>query len=320
MPVVVVSEVFGPEDNQTTHTLLNLGQDLADAGEYAEGEARWRRVLKVVERTLGLDAFRTSECRDALARTLAVQGKNLEAESEARENVKINDKTRGAEQSGWNRDLLGEILEKQGKHEEAEPQFRQALRSNEKSLGRENIETLSNRADLARNLWYQGKNSEAEAQLRELIALNEKVRGAKAYLLENNKNSRLSEELTPLTTKTLLANTLRDQQKYSESETRYKEIIQLEEKVLGPENADTLNACYNYAYQLGQQGRLKEARMLGQRAAKGAAKVLGVTDPSTRKYTAFLTALGSGHPIVLPDAKFHDSLLARSSTAQQSSR
>ena len=30
--------------------------------------------------------------------------------------------------------------------------------------------------------------------------------------------------------------------------------------MLGPENADTLNACYNYAYQLGQQGRIKEAR------------------------------------------------------------
>jgi serine/threonine protein kinase len=315
--VKIEEKVFGPEDNQTTLTLLNLGQDLGDAGEYAEGEAMLRRVLKIVERTLGLDAFRTSECRDALARTLAVQGKNLEAESEARENVKINDEIRGAERTGWTRDLLGEILDKQGKHEEAEPQFRQALRSNEKSLGRENIETLSNRADLARNLWYQGKNSEAEAQLRELIALNEKVRGAKAYLLENNKNSRLSEELTPLTTKTLLANTLRDQRMYSESETRYKEIVQLEEKVLGPENTDTLNACYNYAYQLGQQGRIKEARMLGQRAAKGATKVLGVTDPSTRKYTAFLTALESGHPIVLSEAKFHDSLLAQSSSAQQ---
>jgi tetratricopeptide (TPR) repeat protein len=191
---------------------------------------------------------------------------------------------------------------------------------NEKASGPESHVTRGDRGDLARNLWYQEKNSEAEVQLRELIALNEKVRGTKAYLLENNVSSRIFEELTPLTTKTLLANTLRDQRKYSESETQYKEIIELEEKVLGPENADTLNACYNYAYQLGQQGRINEARMLAERAAKGAAKVLGATDPYTRKYTAFLTALESGHPIVLTEAKFHDSLLARSSTAQQSSR
>ena len=150
--------------------------------------------------------------------------------------------------------------------------------------------------------------------------MNEKVRGAKAYLLENNKNSRLSQELTPLTTKTLLANTLRDQRKYSESETRYKEIIQLEEKVLGPENADTLNACYNLAYQLGQQGKVRQAKALAERAAKGAAKVLGVNDPYTREYAKFLEELKSGHAITMPEAKFHDSLLAQSSSAQQSSR
>ena len=312
--VKIEEKVLGPEDAETTYTLFNHAQDLAEVGEYAESEAKLRQVLKIWERLDGVAADKTVSCRIALAETLLVEGKNLEAESEAREVVKINDETRGVERLGGLRDVLGAILDKQGKHEEAEPQFRQALRSNEKARGQESIETLNSCGNLARNLWYQGENSEAEAQLRELIALNEKVMGAKAYLLENNHLSRVSTDLTPLTTRTLLANTLRDQQKYAEAEAQYKEVIQLEEKVLGPEERDTLNACYNYAYQLAQQGKRDEANALAERAAKGAAKVLGANDPNTREYVKFLEILKNDQPITIPYMKFHETFLSGKQT------
>jgi tetratricopeptide (TPR) repeat protein/tRNA A-37 threonylcarbamoyl transferase component Bud32 len=318
--VKLEEKVFGAENSQTLATLAGLGECLAQVGEFAEAEAILRQAYRLLEKTPGPTSYDTLKCRGTLAATLAAEGKTLEAETEIREIVKISDKTVGAERSVWPRGLLGDVLDKQGKHEEAEAQLREALRLSEKARGPENSMTRGTRGDLARNLWYQEKNSEAEAQLRELIALHEKVLGAKVYLPENNVSSRIFEELTPLTAKTLLANTLRDQQKYSEAEAQYKDIIELEEKVLGPENPDTVNACYNYAYQLGQQGRMKEAKVLGERAAKGAAKVLGVTHPYTRKYSAFLTELESGRPIVLTEAKFHDSLLAQSSTIQQTSR
>jgi serine/threonine protein kinase len=306
-------KVLGPEDNGTALNLVNLGMELAEIGEFGEAEAMQREALQLREKTLGATHHSTLDCRQELAKTLTLQGRYVEAETEVRDIIRIKDTTVGVERAGWTRDLLAMILDKQGRHEEAEAQIRQALRMNEKSYGAEHSITLASRGNLARNLCYQGKNVEAEALLRESITLNEKVLGSTAYTRVNNTSSRLDDDVTPLLSRMLLANTLRDQQKYAEAETEYKQVIELDEKVLGPEHRDTLNACYNYAYQLGQQGRIKEARMLGERAAKGAAKVLGATDPSTRKYTAFLTALESGRPIVLTEAKFHDSLLAQSS-------
>jgi tetratricopeptide (TPR) repeat protein len=146
--------------------------------------------------------------------------------------------------------------------------------------------------------------------LREFITVQEKVLGAQAYSLGENIRGRYAKEeldLRPLQTRTLLANTLRDERKYAEAEAEYKQVIQIEEKVLGSENFDTLDACYNYAYQLAQQGKRNEAKALAERAAKGAVKVLGADDPNTRECTKFLEILEKGQPIPIPYMKFHES-------------
>jgi len=212
----------------------------------------------------------------------AAQGRSAEAEIEAREVVKLDDMRIGAEGSRWTRYLLATLLDRSGKHDEAKVLIRQALRLNETALGAERAVTRNSRGNLARNLWYQGKNPEAETQLRELIALNDKAMGPRAYLAENNMSSRLFEDLTPLTSLTLLANTLRDQKRYSEAEGEYKHVIALDEKVLGSDNHDTLDAYYNFAYQLGQQRKIKEAKVFAQRAATGVLKIRGANNPYTR--------------------------------------
>ena len=103
-----------------------------------------------------------------------------------------------------------------------------------------------------------------------------------------------------------MANTLRDQGKYAEAEVQYKDVIQVEENVLGPEQRDTLNACYNYAYQLAQQGKRNEAKALAERTAKGAAKTLPLNDPDRQEYTKFLEILEKRQPITMPYMKFHE--------------
>jgi tetratricopeptide (TPR) repeat protein len=115
-----------------------------------------------------------------------------------------------------------------------------------------------------------------------------------------------------------LANTLRDQGKYAEAEAEYKQVIQAEENVLGPENRDTLNACYNFAYQLALQGKRDEAKALAKRAAKSAAKVLQANDPNTREYAKFLQELESGHTIAMPAAQFHEPFLSGIRVVEQS--
>ena len=94
-----------------------------------------RRAYNGLERTFGPTHGITLNYRHDLVLTLAVQDKDVEAEAEAREIVKITDKSLGAERQNWPRDLLGAVLDKQGKHKEAEVQIRQALRLNEKANG-----------------------------------------------------------------------------------------------------------------------------------------------------------------------------------------
>jgi serine/threonine protein kinase len=313
-------KVFGPDDEQTLNTLINLGEDLAIEDEYIEAEATLRRALPLAEKTAGRDSQLALRCRGTLAVTLAAQGRPAEAEAEAREVVKLADMRAGAERSGWTRDLLATLLDWSGKHAEAEVLILQALRLNEKALGGDNRETLKSRGHLAKNLWYQGKNAEAETRLRELIALNEKAMGARAYRTENNMSSRLFEDLTPLTGCTLLANTLRDQQRYPEAEAEYKHVIALDEKELGPDNHDTLDAYYNFAYQLGQQHRTKEAKPFAQRAATGALKIRGPNDPYTRKYLKFLEALESEHAITMPEAQFRETFASGTRGGEQAQR
>jgi tetratricopeptide (TPR) repeat protein/predicted Ser/Thr protein kinase len=320
--IKVQEKVLGPDDEQTLKTIGDFGYRLAQSGEYREGESMLRRAYNGLERRLGPTHNHTLFYRRHLVMTLAVQDKDVEAEAEAREIMKIRDRSLGAEREGWPRDLLGVVLDKQGKHKEAEVQIRQGLGVNEKAYGIDSLDTRDSRGNLARNLWYQGRNAEAETLLRELIRANEKVLGVQVYLLEPNVSSPVDEfeALSPLECRTLFANTLRDQRKYAEAEAQYKEVIHAEENALGPEHRDTLNACYNFAYQLGQQGKRDQAKALAERAAKGAAKVLDVNDPLTREYAKFLEELESGHAITMPAAEFRKTFVSGNKVVEQGPR
>jgi tetratricopeptide (TPR) repeat protein len=315
--LAVERKVLGPEDIFTILTLYNLGTNLGQIGEFREAEATLREAFQLREKTLGAENSATLYCRAGLAVVLAAQHRDLEAEAEAREVVKVSG--RSADREGWGRDYLGAVLDKQGRYPEAEAQLRQALGMLEKASGRTGANARLCRGHLAATLWYQGKNAEAESVLRELIALHERALGAQAYRSGENlyDRGRLSEEacdLTPLTCRILLANTLRDQGKYAEAEVRYKDVIQVEENVLGPEQRDTLNACYNYAYQLAHQGKRDVAKALAERAAKGAAKTLPLNDPDRQEYTKFLEILEKGQPITMPYMKFHEIFLSGKQT------
>jgi serine/threonine protein kinase len=299
-------KVLGPEDNYTASTVANLGKDLANVGALEEAEAVLRKAVALRQKIGGPDDFGTLQTRENLARTLSLEGRYSDAEKEVREIINIKNASVGVERSGWTRDLLGNILQQQSRYGEAETQFRQALRMNEKSLGSETSAALISRGNLARNLLYQQRNVEAEAQLIQLVALNEKALGAKTYIRINNTSSPLREEITPLLARTLLANALRDQRKYTEAEDEYKRCIQLFENELGRENRDTIDAYYQYAYLLAQQGRVSEAKELAKRAVDSAPGAFGTTHLHVRKYTAFLKQVEAGKPVTMPEVKFSE--------------
>jgi hypothetical protein len=72
-------------------------------------------------------------------------------------------------------------------------------------------------------------------------------------------------------------------------------VIRLQEKVLGPENPDTLDSCYYFASGLTHRGKIQEAKDFARRAAEGARKVLSPNHPSTRKYEKLLQDLEAKH-------------------------
>ena len=80
------------------------------------------------------------------------------------------------------------------------------------------------------------------------------------------------------------------------------------------------DACYNLAYQLGQQGKVRQAKALAERAAKGAAKVLGLNNPYIREYAKFLEELESGHAITMPESKFREQFIPLTIAIKHASR
>jgi hypothetical protein len=97
-------------------------------------------------------------------------------------------------------------------------------------------------------------------------------------------------------------------------------LVERAKRVIGParkSSRDTLNACYNFAYQLALQGKRDQAKALAERAAKTAAKVLDANDPNTREYAKFLQELESGHAITIPAAQFHEPFLSGNKVVAQ---
>ena len=104
----VQEKLLGPDDASTLQGTADLGYALVQAGEYREGESMLRRAHNGLERTFGPTHQTTHWLRHHLVVTLAVQDKDVEAETEAREIMKIRRqviraRARLASRSTWRR-------------------------------------------------------------------------------------------------------------------------------------------------------------------------------------------------------------------------
>ncbi|KAK2005502.1 TPR-like protein [Colletotrichum eremochloae] len=69
--------------------------------------------------------------------------------------------------------------------------------------------------------------------------------------------------------------------KYSEAEQMHRQTLELKEKVLGPENPDTLSSMNNLALVLDSQGKYEEAEQMHRQTLELREKVLGPENPDT---------------------------------------
>ncbi|MET9537786.1 tetratricopeptide repeat protein [Streptomyces sp. NPDC006553] len=90
--------------------------------------------------------------------------------------------------------------------------------------------------------------------------------------------------------------------RFEESEDVYEEVLDDCERVLGPDDPDTLEACLRLALVLPHRGRLRDAMALKRRVARGREEALGRSHPLTliaRK--SLVEATGSPSAGTLPD-------------------
>ena len=84
---------------------------------------------------------------------------------------------------------------------------------------------------------------------------------------------------------------LSQQEKYAEADAQCREVIALDEKVLGTEHPGTISSWYAFAYQLARQHKIREAFEFARRAATAAEQILGPDHPDTRKYAQLVQQL-----------------------------
>ena len=84
-----------------------------------------------------------------------------------------------------------------------------------------------------------------------------------------------------MTTRHYLAAALFFQGKYDQAETEYRAVLQLREKILGPEHPDTLKTRNNLALALDYQAKYADAEPEYRELLRLKEKVLGPEDPST---------------------------------------
>ena len=97
-----------------------------------------------------------------------------------------------------------------------------------------------------------------------------------------------------------LAGVLSQQQKYGEADAQCREVIALEENVLGTDHPTTISSWYAFAYQLARENKTEEAMQFARKAASAAEQSLGQDHPDTRKYAQLVQQLDS-HARTVPE-------------------
>jgi tetratricopeptide (TPR) repeat protein len=131
----IVAPTFAQRDEAAT--LNARGNELYQAGKYAEAEPLYKRALEIREKALGPDHPDVAQSLNGLAELYRAQGRYAEAEPLFKRALAIFEKALGPDHPDVAQSLngLAELYRAQGRSAEAEPFFKRALAIFEKALG-----------------------------------------------------------------------------------------------------------------------------------------------------------------------------------------
>ena len=161
-------------------------------------------------------------------------------------------------------------LHLQSRHLEAEAEFREVVNLDEKMLGPENPETLRSRNDLLMFLWEHKSCRRADR-----VPANIETSRKSAWAGTSRRRSP-----AVITSPKVCA----DLGRFSEAIPQWRELLKVQEKVLGPDDESTLKTMGNLGDALAQAGEYSEGEAMTRRAYNGLERTLGPTHGTTLHY------------------------------------
>jgi nephrocystin-3 len=309
--LVGLEKVLGTEHSATLDCVNNLGNLLADKGDYDAADDFYRRALAGREKALGTVHPDTLSSVYNIGLLLKDKGDYEAAKALFQRALAGYEKALGPEHPDTLDcvSCLGNLLADIGDYDAAEALHRRTLVGMEKALGEEHLATLDCVLNLG-NLWFsKGDYDAAEAMYRRALAGREKALGvehpstlggmnnlgsllayrgdydaAEALLrraLTGKANALGAEHPDTLDCVDNVGNLLADKGDYDAAEALYRRALAGREKALGTEHPSTLNSVFNLGNLCFNKGDYDAAEALYRRALAGREKALGVEHPST---------------------------------------
>jgi tetratricopeptide (TPR) repeat protein len=231
------------------------GRHLASTGAYTQARNLYSEVFAVRSRLFGPDHEETLNSRYGIARMTAGQGRYGEAEAAYRDVLASRERVLGPGHPDTLNARYGiaRMAAAQGRYREAEQVYRAILADGERTMGPGHPETLRAQYGIARMAGEQGRFGEAEAIYRAVLSTRETHSGAP----------------------------IADRPEHLESKTVYREVLAVEERVLGPDQPDTLTIRYAIARMAAAQGRYDEAERAYREVHAVEEETLGPDHPDT---------------------------------------
>ncbi|MEU8123841.1 tetratricopeptide repeat protein [Spirillospora sp. NPDC049024] len=237
------------------------GRHLGATGAYTQARHAYQATLAVRERLLGPEHPDTLDARYGIARMMAAQGRFREAAQAYKHILSAREKVLGTDHPDTlnTRYGIARMAAAQGRYRAAETVYQEILRASERTFGEDHPETLRARFGIARMAGEQGRYGDAEAIYRSMLAGRE-VRTQPSSFVQPSG----SEEPGQLAAKAV-----------------YREVLAVEERILGPDQPDALTIRYAIARMAAAQGRYAEAEQAYREVHAVEEATLGPDHPDT---------------------------------------
>jgi tetratricopeptide (TPR) repeat protein len=248
----------------TLYCRSNLFSCLLVQGKLAEAKVEYHTMQEEQERLLGPAHPDTLRSISKWATCLQVQGKLVDAEVLFRNVVKVRQLVLGHSHPGTISSTLKLIrcTKAQGKQADADAVilYRTALEECKRGLGHDHLSTLMMAAS----------SLQAQLKMAETVAQSENDVQLQHNILDLGRDS-----LDSLAIRHSLASFLCCQGELAAAEVLYRNVMEAQQRVLGPFHKKTTKTISNLAKCAHSQGKLGEAAALYQTALKGQEQVLG---------------------------------------------